>query len=385
MKIGELSKRTGFNPRDIRKLIDMGILPQPTKVGKTQLTFGERHVEALENIARLQASESAADKEPGSPSRADANSSTQRTIPSLDKKKLIMDTAIALFSENGFENTKLSDITDSLGLGKGTFYLYFKNKKELLIECISQLSSAVVEKRESWEQLRNEPDFIRRQRITLGQFLKAFSTFNGIHILLASSLQSDDPEIVQKAIGYFKHLSGWLRRDLRRAINDKAVREVNTVIMSALMLGMAQGLGTLMSINPKYSIEQGMDVFLDLLEKGIVARKEERSIIFRWEVTDLSGFRVKLDNLFFDEKPHLSIELGQGKAQIPCEKISSLHLDRSDGGLVAEVAIDDGQKRTISVDEKIALSGGFGYGVYRVPLEKLATVFRIPVTENNTA
>ena len=384
MKIGELSKRTGFSTRDIRKYVKLGLLPQPAKHGSTQFAFDQRHVQALEKIAQLQSLEPASPPESGSAGQPAPAGSTDGPPPSPDRKKQIMDRAIALFSVNGFENTKLSDITESLGLGKGTFYLYFKSKKELLIECISQLSSAVVE-RESWEQLRNEPDFISRQRISLSQFLKAFSTFNGIHILLASSLQSDDPEIVEKATGYFKLLSGWLRKDLRRAIDDKAVREVNTDIMSALMLGMAQGLGTLISIDPSYSIEQGMDVFLDLLARGIVSTEEKRSKVERWEVTDIAGFRVELDDLLFDDQPHLTIELGQGRAQVPSKRISSLRIDKSDEGFLAEVTLDDGQKRSFAADGKSTLSGGFGYGLYRVPLEKLATVFRIPETGNPAA
>jgi AcrR family transcriptional regulator len=384
MKIGELANRTGFNRRDIHKLIQMGLVPQPVKIGANQFSFDDRHLQALEKIAQLQRAEPADLPKLRSTSRPDASGSTDGESPSFDRKKQIMDRAIALFSKNGFEKTKLSDITESLGLGKGTFYLYFKSKKDLLIECISQLSLNVVE-RESWEQLRNEPDFIHRQRISLSQFLKAFRTFNGIHILLAASLQSDDPEIVERAKDYFRMLSGWLRRDLRRAIDDKAVREVNTVIMSALMLGMAQGLGTLITINPEYSIEQGIDAFIDVLQKGIVSTKAERSKVARWEVTDASGSRVKLLNLLFDENPHLSIELGQGEANVPCEKISSLRIDKSDDGLVAEVVIDDGQKKSFVADEKSVLSGELGYGVYRVQLEKLSTVFRILETENTAA
>lgn len=384
MKIGELEKRTGFNRRDIHKLIQMGLLHQPAKLRSNQFFFDDRHIQALKKIAQLQRAEPADNPELRSTGRSDVSGSTNGKPSSIDRKKQIMDRAITLFSKNGFENTKLSDITESLGLAKGTFYLYFKSKKDLLIECISQLSSNVVE-RESWKQLRNEPDFIRRQRISLFQFLKAFPTFNGIHILLAASLQSDDPEIVEKAKNYFRMLSGWLRKDLRRAIDDKAVREVNTVIMSALMLGMAQGLGTMIAINPEYGIEQGIDAFIDVLQRGIVSTKVERSKVACWEVTDASGFRVKLVNLFFDENPHLSLELGQGEVQVPCEKISSLRIDKSDDGLVAEVAIDDGQKKSFVADGKSVLSGRLGYGVYRVQMERLSTIFRILETENTAS
>ena len=343
MKIDELVRKTGFNRRLIYKLIHMGLLPKPARVGANQFAFDDRHVEALGKIAQLRREEPIPQSELKDATQPDAHKSNDEEPPSIDRKRQIMDRAIALFSKNGFEKTKLSDITDSLGLGKGTFYLYFKSKKDLLIECISQLSSAVIE-RESWERLRNEPDFIRRQRITLFQFLKAFPTFNGIHILLASSLQSDDPKIVEKAKGYFKILSSWLRKDLRRAIDDKAVREVNTSIVSALMLGMAQGLGTLLTINPEYSIEQGMDAFMDVLEKGIVLTKVEQSKTAHWDVTDSADLHVELHNLLFDENPSLSIELGQGEVRVLTGRISSLQIRKSDDGYVAEVTTDSGEK-----------------------------------------
>ena len=380
MKIDELAKKTGFDRRFIYKLIHMGLLTQPARVGSHQFAFNDRHVEVLGKIAQLQREGSVPQSQLKDAMQPDAPKANKKEPPSIDRKKQIMDRAIALFSKNGFENTKLSDITDSLGLGKGTFYLYFKSKKDLLIECISQLTSAVVE-RESWEQLRKEPDFIRRQRISLFQFLKAFPTFNGIHILLATSLQSDDPEIVEKAKGYFKILSGWLRKDLRRAIDDKAVRQVDTRIMSALMLGMAQGLGTLLTINPENSIKQGMDAFMDVLERGIVLTKAEQPKVTRWDVTDSSDLHVQLRNVLFDENPYLSVELGQGEVRVLTERISSLQMRKSGDGYVAEVSMDNGEKRVFAVDGKSVLSGEFDYGVYRIQMEKLSRLAEIPQSE----
>ena len=380
MKIDELAMKTGFNRRLIYKLIHMGLLPQPARIGSNQFDFNDRHAEALGKIAQFRREEPIPQSELKDATQPDAHKNNNEKAPPIDRKRQIMDRAIALFSKNGFEKTKLSDITDSLGLGKGTFYLYFKSKKDLLIDCISQLSSAVIE-RESWERLRNEPDFIRRQRITLFQFLRAFPTFNGIHILLASSLQSDDPKIVEKAKGYFKILSSWLRKDLHRAIDDKAVREVNTIIMSALMLGMAQGLGTLLTINPEYSIEQGMDAFMDVLERGVVLTKAEQPKASRWDVMDSADLHVEVHNLLFDENPYLSIELGQGEARVRTERISSLQIRKSDDGYVAEVTMDNGEKRAFVVDGKSVLSGEFDYGVYRVQLERLSRIARISETE----
>lgn len=49
-----------------------------------------------------------------------------------DKSELLMESAMNLFVKKGYHQTKIKDITDNAGLATGTFYLYFKNKDELL-------------------------------------------------------------------------------------------------------------------------------------------------------------------------------------------------------------------------------------------------------------
>ena len=48
------------------------------------------------------------------------------------KEESLLKTAYHLFIENGVSKTSVSDITKSAGVAKGTFYLYFKDKNELL-------------------------------------------------------------------------------------------------------------------------------------------------------------------------------------------------------------------------------------------------------------
>ncbi|MFC9538535.1 TetR/AcrR family transcriptional regulator [Lysinibacillus sp. NPDC056959] len=52
------------------------------------------------------------------------------------KKQLIMEKALELFSEQGFEATSVQQITERCGISKGAFYLSFKTKEELLISMV---------------------------------------------------------------------------------------------------------------------------------------------------------------------------------------------------------------------------------------------------------
>jgi AcrR family transcriptional regulator len=54
------------------------------------------------------------------------------------KKQLIMEKALELFAEQGFEATSVQQITERCGISKGAFYLSFKSKDELIFALIDQ-------------------------------------------------------------------------------------------------------------------------------------------------------------------------------------------------------------------------------------------------------
>jgi AcrR family transcriptional regulator len=55
-----------------------------------------------------------------------------------NKRKLIVQTAVKLFSEQPFDKVRLDDVAAAAGVGKGTVYIYFKNKEELYYSLITE-------------------------------------------------------------------------------------------------------------------------------------------------------------------------------------------------------------------------------------------------------
>lgn len=51
-----------------------------------------------------------------------------------ERKKEIIDKAIELVEQNGYDNTSVKDIVQSLDIAQGLFYYYFKSKDDLLVE-----------------------------------------------------------------------------------------------------------------------------------------------------------------------------------------------------------------------------------------------------------
>ena len=52
-------------------------------------------------------------------------------LPDENKRRLIVEAAMRLFAESPFHEVRLDDVARAAGVGKGTLYIYFKNKEDL--------------------------------------------------------------------------------------------------------------------------------------------------------------------------------------------------------------------------------------------------------------
>jgi len=68
----------------------------------------------------------------------DKNIRIPQQARSIEKKKRIVDAAMELFGEKGFDGTNAKAIAKNAGVSVGTFYAYFKDKKALLMDILGQ-------------------------------------------------------------------------------------------------------------------------------------------------------------------------------------------------------------------------------------------------------
>ena len=52
------------------------------------------------------------------------------------RRQQICDAAVALFAERGYVETKIEDISNSIGVGKGLIYRYFEDKQDVLFHAL---------------------------------------------------------------------------------------------------------------------------------------------------------------------------------------------------------------------------------------------------------
>ena len=79
-----------------------------------------------------------------------------------DKKQQILDTALHLFAAKGFHATSIQDIAEAVGIAKGSVYLHFKSKEDLLISALKHTVSNMIE---AVAEAASDPALTPRERL----------------------------------------------------------------------------------------------------------------------------------------------------------------------------------------------------------------------------
>lgn len=95
-------------------------------------------------------------------------------LKKLEKKMKILDTAFSLFRDSSVNSTAIDDIVKAAGIARGTFYLYFKDKSDLLEQIILYKSTEYMKEilRETFlSEKSDNADFFEMIREFLNYFI----------------------------------------------------------------------------------------------------------------------------------------------------------------------------------------------------------------------
>jgi AcrR family transcriptional regulator len=79
-----------------------------------------------------------------------------------DKKKQILEASIKCFAEKGYQATSIQEISDSLGIAKGSLYFYFKSKEDLLVSICSYYFEQML--KQFWDTM-DDPNLSPREKL----------------------------------------------------------------------------------------------------------------------------------------------------------------------------------------------------------------------------
>ncbi|MBI5601959.1 MAG: TetR family transcriptional regulator [Deltaproteobacteria bacterium] len=162
MKISELSAAADLPASTIMYYIVEGLLPAPIKTGKTRAYYSKAHLKAILLIKKKQFKEHKSLKviKEEIKRKMYFSEDPREDISTYDRHQEIISSAIELFLQKGYANTSIADIAHQARMSKETFYLHFKNKEELFMECADRIFHDMYNN--VWQEIKDEEDRLRR-------------------------------------------------------------------------------------------------------------------------------------------------------------------------------------------------------------------------------
>ncbi|MDR4949627.1 TetR/AcrR family transcriptional regulator [Neobacillus cucumis] len=119
------------------------------------------------------------------------------------KKQLIMEKALELFAEQGFEATSVQQITEHCGISKGAFYLSFKSKDELIQALIDHFMNQMTVDIDYVVKNTNRNELLYKFYYTIFHTTYQHSDF--ARLLLKEQSHTFNSDLFQK-LRYYDHL-----------------------------------------------------------------------------------------------------------------------------------------------------------------------------------
>jgi TetR/AcrR family fatty acid metabolism transcriptional regulator len=194
------------------------------------------------------------------------------TTAAVDKRRVILDAAVRVFSRQGFHTCRVSDIADEAGVAYGLVYHYFSSKEEILdtlflerwdlmLAAIAEADSQRRSPREKLyaiasfiiESYRRDPELMK---VIIVEVTRAANTFGRTHLAKIRDAYDQISGIVERAQaeGTFRSeitpefaalafyglveqvLTGWIFESL--PVGDQEFEQTKTLIVETICRGL---------------------------------------------------------------------------------------------------------------------------------------------------
>lgn len=152
----------------------------------------------------------------------------------------ILEAARAVFAEHGFAKTTAEEISTRAGVGYGTFYLYFKDKREALHTILSEVDDKLYRLGEDeLQKYRRGLGALSTIKATISSFFDNFRA-NADIIKICHELSATDPDFKAKHDEVRARLINRVKEHLLKGMQIGNTREIDPEITSFALAGLIE-------------------------------------------------------------------------------------------------------------------------------------------------
>jgi TetR/AcrR family transcriptional regulator len=182
-------------------------------------------------------------------------------------KKAIFDSAIKIFSLNGYDGATMDDISQNAGVAKGTLYYHFKSKEEIFNFIIKEGLQSIKERTE--ELISKEEDDVSKLLTFCRIQLNLVNEYKDFFKVIMSQLwggHSRHLELRNAILEYSKDVDGYVKQAMDKGI----IKQDNISMLSCSVLGLVCSIAIHKLIrSEEMEEEEEISKMLEYLLEGI--------------------------------------------------------------------------------------------------------------------
>ncbi|MBN1288111.1 MAG: MerR family transcriptional regulator [Actinobacteria bacterium] len=254
----DLERITGVSRSTVHSYIKKGLLSKPVRSGKTMAYYSSVHLDELEEIKKL--------RKLGYPlsyirdimdeKRQISESQPREDEDPAERKELILEKAVEIFSSKGYHNTKMGDIAEAAGTSKSSLYLFYENKQLLFLECADKVLEAMTS--DITSSIKEEENPIKQLFKISEVVLRSYPHFLEI-LNSVDNMVEENPELKEKGRDIYSRAASIVTGEYHQIVStgffSEFPREVNEEFLSFLSIGLVKSFHSLFLLFDEYSVD----------------------------------------------------------------------------------------------------------------------------------
>jgi len=147
--------------------------------------------------------------------------------------KKICDAAEELFSQKGYYETEVHDITSRAGIAAGTFYIYFPSKHSVFLHLLDGLGRELRREIRNAKEVKAPNSFIELERISIRAFFKFVQKHFGLFRIVWQAQFVD----AERFRSYYERFSSGYIKEIEKAQEAGEIQNFDPTLISYFLMG----------------------------------------------------------------------------------------------------------------------------------------------------
>lgn len=186
------------------------------------------------------------------------------------RRAQILAVATEVFAEKGYHDARIDDIVVGAGIARGTFYLYFSDKRSIFEELVDGFLARLDASIERIELTDNAPRHMNEIAENLRRVFARFAAEPAMARILLSAAVGIDADFDRKLLAFYDEVTAMLSRALTQGEAAGLVRPGNADLRAYCLTGaLKECLHQLMLRRADVDPDALLSALLDLVADGL--------------------------------------------------------------------------------------------------------------------